>query len=171
MGDITTCNGAKILNPDGSVLVSSGCIGYHGGFIDTQTLSAGTYTIVVDPQGPVTGSLTVTLNNVVDFTGTLGVNDPSPTAVSISTPGQNGWLSFSGAANQSVTVAITNNLPGTCTTVTLFRQDQTTQLASTLSCSASFNLQQSLPATETYYIKIDPTGPSTGTINVRVTNP
>jgi hypothetical protein len=57
-------------------------------------------------------------------------------------------------------------------TVKLFRQDGITQLASSFSCSASFNLaQQTLPATETYIVKIDPSGTSTGTISVRVTHP
>ena len=175
LGGGGTCNTVKILKPDGSTLLTNGCVTSSGAFIDTQTLSpGGTYTIVLDPSGTATGSLTFMLYNVpADVSGTLVANDPA-TTVSITTPGQNALMHFSGTSGQLVTVAITNNAltPSACVTVKLFRQDGTTQLASSFSCSASFNLtQQTLPATETYLVKIDPSGTSTGTIAVRVTHP
>ena len=59
------CSGAKlsILNPDGSTyLVSPYDFGNFGTSITTPALSVtGTYTIVVDPQGPNTGSATLAL--------------------------------------------------------------------------------------------------------------
>jgi hypothetical protein len=52
----------SILKPDGSALVFPTNVGTTGGFLDTTTLSvSGAYTILVDPQGSATGSITLTL--------------------------------------------------------------------------------------------------------------
>ena len=53
------------LRPDGRVLVAPVFVGTNGGFLDATTLpSAGTYTVVVDPQGSDTGAATLTLFDV-----------------------------------------------------------------------------------------------------------
>jgi hypothetical protein len=54
----------------------------------------------------------------------------------------------------------------------LYRQDGTTQLAASTFCGATFNLpQKTLPATETYTVRVDPGGALIGSVRIRVTNP
>ena len=158
----------SIKKPDGSTLVSD-VFASGGGYIDVQTLTtAGTYTIVVDPSDYSTGSVTVTLNDVpADATGTITIGGSAVT-LTTTVPGQNAIPTFSGTANQQVSIALTSNTMGTVT-VTLLKPDSTT-LTSTMSSSSNFTLStQTLPTTGTYSLKIDPSGASTGSITVTIT--
>jgi YD repeat-containing protein len=170
-GYILGCDvNVKILKPDTSVLAADTCM-ESSGFIDLQTLPAtGTYTIVVDPVNHAVGNLTLTLYTVpADTTGTVSVGGSAST-VTLSTPGQNGTLTFSGTATQQVTVRMTGNTFGS-TTVKLMKPDGT-QLATVTSSSQTFNVAtQTLPTTGTYTIVIDPGSTNTGSVNVTVTNP
>jgi hypothetical protein len=140
-------------------------------FIDTTVLPAtGTYTVVVDPQTANTGSITLTLYDVpADLTGSLTIG-ASATPVTFAGVGQRGSFTFSGTASQQVTVRITSNAIGSVN-VKLLRPDGTTMTQFTTS-SASFNLTtQTLPATGTYTVAIDPSTTNVGTLNVQVTSP
>jgi hypothetical protein len=150
---------------NGSTLTSNTYASGSSGFIDTIVLSAGTYTIVVDPWTTATGTVTLTLNDVpADATGTLTVGGASLT-LTTTVPGQNAMPVFSGTSGQSVSVGFTNNTLG-IVTVTLLKPDGTS-LASITSSAASFNLAtQTLPSTGTYSIKIDPNGATVGSITV-----
>jgi hypothetical protein len=161
----------SITNPDGSTLVAPTGMFTGSGFIDTKTLPAnGTYTILIDPTGTNTGSTTLTLYNVpADFSGSTTINGATVT-VALSTPGQNGNVTFSGNSGQLVTVQVTNNTFG-LVTVKLLKPDGTT-LTSTSSSGSSFNLaQQTLPSTGTYTINIDPSGANTGSLKVKPASP
>jgi YD repeat-containing protein len=172
IGTSTCCSTrVSIVNPDGSTLVSPTFVGTSGGFIDVQTLATtGTYTIVVDPQGSDTGSMTLTLHSVpADTTGTVTIGGVAAN-VTITTPGQNGSVTFSGTSGQQATVHVTSNTMSTVR-VTLLRPDGT-QMTTSFTSSASFNLAtQSLTTTGTYTIKIDPDSSNTGSMSVSVTNP
>lgn len=160
----------NIYKPDGSVLAGYGNVPTSGAFIDAVTLPvAGTYSILVDPSSTYTGSMTLTLYDVVDFTGSTTVGGSSVT-VTLNTPGQNGQVTFSGTSGQQVTVRVTSNtIVGV--TVKLLKPDGS-QLTSSFSSSSSFNLaQQTLPTTGTYKIVIDPSGTNAGSMNVSVTSP
>ena len=169
-GYILGCDvNVKILKPDASVLAADTCM-ESSGFIDLQTLPAtGTYTIVVDPVNHAVGSLTLQLYAVpADTTGTVTIGGSAAT-VTLSTPGQNGTLTFSGTASQQVTVRMTSNTFG-WVTVRLLKPDGST-LTSSLGFG-SFNLtMQTLPTTGTYTIVVDPSAAVTGAINVGVTSP
>jgi IPT/TIG domain-containing protein/Big-like domain-containing protein len=159
-----------IKKPDATVLAPPACM-EGSGFIDTKTLPAtGTYTIFIDPVQHATGSLTLTLYDVpADATGTVSIGGSSST-VALSTPGQNGTLTFAGTSSQQVTVRLTSNVFG-WVTVRLLRPDGT-QVTSQVSFSGSFNLStQTLPVTGTYTIVIDPSDANTGSIVVSVTSP
>jgi hypothetical protein len=160
----------SVLKPDGSTLASMTTWSGYTGFIDAQTLpTTGTYTVFVNPTNHYTGSTTVTLYDVADTTGTVAVNGSS-VGVTLSTPGQNGTLTFSGTASQQATVHVTGNTMGSVT-VTLLKPDGS-QLTSSTSSSGSFDLAtQTLPATGTYTIGVDPSSLNTGTMNVSVTSP
>jgi hypothetical protein len=130
----------------------------------------GNYEVLLNPASDNIGSATVTLYDVpADVTGTLTIGGGS-VGVTITTPGQNGALTFSGTSGQQATVRITNNTIGSIT-VTLLKPDGT-QLTQSVFSAGTYNLAtQTLPTTGTYTIKLDPTGDNTGSINVSVTSP
>lgn len=169
---MSQCNLAvTIRKPDGTNLVVNNCIGSgSSGFIDTQTLpTTGTYTVFVNPANATTGSVNITLYDIVDVTGTLTINGGA-VPVTITIPGQNAQLTFSGTSGQQVTVRVTSNTMSTVT-VKLLKPDGTT-LTSSTSSAGSFNLAtQTLPTTGTYTVTIDPSGTNTGSMNVSVTSP
>ncbi len=156
------------LNPDGSTLLNP--TSTFNGYIDAMTLPAtGAYTLVVNPTGSGTGSLTLTLYNVVDVTGSVTPNGAT-VYVELTTLGQNAALTFSGTQGQQVTVHIVSNDIG-LTTVKLLKPDATV-MTTTTSSSSSFNLAtQTLPTTGTYTITVDPNGSRTGLLGVSVTVP
>jgi len=159
-----------VRNPNGSTLASTSLCTYT--FLDTMTLSAtGTYTIFVNPENALTGSVTLTLYNVpADATATIAINGGS-TTVSIGTPGQNALVTFSISVSQLATVHVTNNNTLGWVTVTLL--DPTGALVtSTDWFSASFDLpQKNLTLVGTYTVKVDPDGATIGSIAISVTSP
>jgi YD repeat-containing protein len=103
----------SILKPDGAALVSKS-MGKNGGDIDIDTLpDTGTFTIVVDPEGPfgfslggaTTASLTLTLSETI--TGSITTGGASVPVV-IDRPGQDARLTFEGTAGQRPTLRVTN---------------------------------------------------------------
>jgi hypothetical protein len=160
-----------IYKPDGALLASDTNISGSGDFIDTQSLLAtGSYTILIDPYGARTGSMTLTLYDVpADVTGAVAIGGSS-TTLTITTPGQNAQLTFDGTSGQQATVRITANTISSVT-VKLLKPDGT-QLTSSTSSSSSFNLAtQTLPTAGTYTIIIDPGGANIGSLSVSVTSP
>jgi hypothetical protein len=160
-----------IYKPDGTTLASSGTITTSTAFIDTKTLPVtGTYSIFVNPTVTNTGSMTLTLYDVpADASGSVTIGGAA-VPVTISVPGQNGSLTFSGTSGQQATVRITGNTISSLT-VTLVKPDGTT-LTSASGTTSSFNLATvTLPTTGTYTIKIDPFFQYTGSLNVNVTSP
>jgi len=168
----TTISSSKVstTNPDSSVLIPLTTITPPGGFIDAKVLPAsGTYTILVDPDFSYTGNTTLSLYDVVDVTGNITIGG-AVVNMTTTVPGQNGRLTFTGAANQKITVNLASNTMGTVA-VSLLKADGTV-LTSATSGNASFSLARTtLPAAGTYTIKIDPSGPNTGSINVNATSP
>jgi YD repeat-containing protein len=159
-----------IQNPDGSNLVRT-WLNNGGAFIDTQTLSTtGTYTILVDPENTNTGSMTLTLYNVpADASGTVTIGGSS-TTVTTTVPGQNALVTFSGTSGQQATVHFTNSSLS-WTFIKLLNPDGS-PLTSTYQFASSFDLStQTLPATGTYTITINPDGATVGSITVSVSNP
>jgi YD repeat-containing protein len=158
-----------ILKPDGTEL-AGGC---GGAFIDTTVLpAAGTYTVLVDPVAGTVGSNTVTLYDVpADASGSTTVNGAA-VPLTVSAIGQNGRVTFTGAAGQQVTVHVTGNTVVGLLSVRLVSTDGTTVLTQTLSLNANFDLSsQTLPAAGTYTVVVDPPGLSTGGVTVSITSP
>ena len=167
----------SLKDPSGATLASQG-VTVLGGFMEPQTLSgSGTHTIFVDPVGTNTGNVTLNLyDTAADVTGSLTINGGT-TGVTTTTPGQNAAYTFAGTASQQITVRVTNrdfNTPtnvGSSVTVKLVRAYGTV-LTSSTSFGSTFNLAtQTLPATETYTVLIDPPSANTGSLTVSVTNP
>jgi len=170
---MTSTGGAttiSINNPNGSSLVSQS-VTTSAPFIGAQSLSTtGTYTIVVQPSGGATGSITLALYDVpANVSGSVSVGGSS-VPVTITSPGQAGVLSFSGTSGQHVTVYASSNTIGSVT-ITLQSPNGET-VTSQMSSSSSFNLSSvALPGTGTCYVVISPSQANTGSVTIQLTSP
>ncbi len=154
----------RIYNPDSTVLAAKTVSFSNPGYIDTTTLPAtGTYTILVDPSGSATASMTLSLINVAaDVTGTITPSGAS-VPVSITTAGQNARLIFSGGADQKISLRITGVTIGSTTPVTIFKPNGTTLISFNANIAAGGWLEATtLPVTGTYTILMDPNTTFTG---------
>ncbi|MGH2693920.1 MAG: RHS repeat-associated core domain-containing protein [Actinomycetota bacterium] len=162
-----------VFGPDGGALGSDGCVSSSGGgFVEPMTLpAAGTYQILVDPEASFTGSLTLTLYDVPpDPTGTI-TPDGAAQTVTLSTPGQNGTLSFEGAAGQRVSMKLSNDTIGSgfasTATVAILQPDGSTLVSEpVIPASPPFFDAETLPATGTYRILVDPKDGNTGSLTL-----
>src|SRR5436309_3328210 len=117
--------------PDGPTLASTGNTCSGSPFIDTVVLPvAGTYSLLINPGGTATGSVTVTRYDVPpDGTGTVTIGGAA-VPVTIATPGQKAGLTFSGTAGQKATVHVAGNTIS-CVTVSLVKPDSISLTSST----------------------------------------
>ena len=143
-------------------------MGRNGGLIDTVRLpSAGTYSVLVDPQGMDAGSVTLSLFDVPpDVTGSIA---PGGASVSMSTtaPGQNAALTFAGLAGQRVSLKLSGVTMGSSTCcsskVGILKPDGSSLLLGTLfGTSGGFVDTKVLPVNGTYTIVLDPQGMDVG---------
>jgi len=164
---LSTSSDLLVYNPDGTTLTWTSTMFASTNF--HMTLPAtGTYSIILDPDSASTGSTTLTLSSEINA-GSLTVNGGAA-LVTIGRVGQRARYNFSGGSGQQVTVNVTGNTMGSVT-VQLVKPDGTQQTASTSSLS-SFNLAtQTLAATGTFSILVDPASLNTGSLNVAVTGP
>lgn len=136
-------------------------------FLDTVTLpSTGTYQVRLDPADTRTGSVTVaafTASTDANL-GTLALDGTNQT-VSISIPGQNGYLSFAGTAGQRVAIQTTNASAGFgCCYVLwgLYAPDGTR--VGSQKMGNDYLDATTLPSTGTYQVRLDPSDTRTGSI-------
>jgi large repetitive protein len=162
----STCCSTKvsILKPDGTMLVGATNVGTSGGFIDARTLPVtGTYTILVDPQGTATGSMTLALHDVPpDATATATPGGPEFT-LTTTVPGQNARATFAGAAGDRVSLEIG---PACCSTKASVLRPNGTALIGvrTFGTAGGFIDTFTLPVTGTFTIVVDPQGAATGSV-------
>ena len=143
----------SVHDPSGGVVTSQFVTGTNA-FLDTFTLPVtGTYTVVVDPQGQNTGSLSYVLTPVPDDTGGFVVS--SPTTVTIGTVGEVALRTFPGTMDEKVTlVVLSNTILGADVTVL----DPSGGIVTTqfVQAGTAFLDAFTLPVTGTYTVKIDP---------------
>lgn len=152
----------SILKPDGTTLVSTS-IGTSGGSLDPTTSlpTTGTYTIVVDPTGLATGSMTLTS----PLTGTITL-DGASVPLSLTKAGQTARYTFSGTSGQWLSLGLTS-VTISSSTVTLLKPDGTMLAATTIGTSGGgLEPPSTLPTTGTYTIVVDPSGTNTGNITL-----
>lgn len=160
-----------IRKPDGTNLATT-IVGHNStGFIDVKILPVtGTYTLFVDPNTFNTTTVNLKLYDVPADAETSTTINATALGIATTTPGQNAKVTFTATAGQQVTVRFTNNLIG-LVTVKLLKPDGSQQTSS-ISSSANFNLStQTLNATGTFTVSIDPNGNRVGSANVRITSP
>jgi YD repeat-containing protein len=167
-GVTITASTVMLVRPDGTNWLSVS-VGTSGNSLDPPTAlpSTGTYAVIVNPSAQYTGTMTVTLST--DVTGTLTIN-AAATPVTLSRAGQNARSTFNSTAGQQVTVRMTSNTLGN-TTVNLSTPSGSLQTGNT-SSAANFNLTPvTLATTGTYTVTVNPTGLTTGSLNLQVTSP
>jgi hypothetical protein len=163
------CGTLVVLDP-ASRRVAEGCINGDQGEVDTFALTrGGRHTLVVDPTGPVTGRLRLTLVAVADSTGTIAVNGP-PVRATITTPGGSARLTFEGTAGRDVTIAArTSDLPLQCGVLTLL--DPAGQVVGS-GCVVEDRggiRATRLAVTGRYTVVLDPGHTTTGSAEVEIT--
>ncbi len=163
---------AKILKPDGTSLGSNSTCNGSTAFVDSMTLpSTGTYTVLIDPSGTNSGSVTVLLNVFADIVGTI--TPGTAVSVTTTTAGQNARYTFTGTAGQQFSISLTNSTYSGCfgVTASLLKPDGTS-LGSNSTCNGStaFVDSMTLTVSGTYTVLIDPSGTNTGSVNVLLNN-
>jgi hypothetical protein len=160
----------SVLRPDSSVFTTESCSSPTALQTPPTLDQTGMWTVVIDPQGPQTGSVTFQITNVVDQTGAITPGGPS-VALDLETPYQNAEYTFSGATGDTRTVSIKgSSFPG-CSSifVSLLRPDGST-LAIKGTCGATLTLgPDNLDATGTWTVFVDPQGTGTGTAMLKLT--
>jgi YD repeat-containing protein len=174
-GQILGCdvNVSILKPPDNSVFAPATCM-EGSGFIDTLMLPVtGTYTVLIDPVANSVGSLTLRLYDVPpDLSGAL-VAGGAPVALTFTTPGQNGSLTFTGTVGQRVTLLGFNAMGGqvslTCdVTVRIVKPDLTNLVPDTCMESGGFIDVLTLPTTGTYTIPMNPAKWATGNLSLQL---
>jgi YD repeat-containing protein len=151
----------SIVKPDGTNLVSK-VIGIFSTFVEPVELPAsGPYSVFTNYAHAGVGTVTHTLYAVADdITGTISPGG-SAVPVAITTPGQNGSLTFAGTASQRVSLTVSAAPFGT---VSLRKPDGTAQASiSTNPSLVRFMEPQTLATTDTYAIKVNPDANGAGT--------
>jgi subtilisin family serine protease len=173
MGTSTCCGAVvSILAPDGSTVGSAKLVGTTGGFMDTRSLPAdGLYTILVDPQGQATGSMTLTLYDVPDDAQTAVTPGGPAVTVTTTVPGQNGAATFTAAAGSRVSLKLSGSTIGSssCCAALVTVRDPAGKAVSPsayVGTSGAFVDAMTLTASGTYTIAVDPQGAATGSLTI-----
>lgn len=159
-----------LLNPDGSTLNSTICVGTAQLISQLVLPMNGTYTILLTTTDNTTGTVAVNLYSVVNVTGTITVGGP-PVRVNLGTPGQIANLTFSGTSGQNV---IVNGIDSTVFGCLSDNIDQgATIVFNDIECGTSWSSSpEKLPKTGKYTLSIVPgQSPYTGTLKVQLTTP
>ena len=163
----------SILQPDGSTLASGSNACGTTTMLEHYTLPvSGTYSVKLDPYGANTGSATLKAWTFADVTASIAA-DGTNVSVSITVPGQNARLAFTGTAGQAVSVLVpTATIPGTCLDyaywLSILKPDGST-LGEAASCSGTAFLdQRTLPVSGTYTLVLNPLGVHTGDATLRL---
>jgi len=146
------------MHPDGvTQLYRNECFNSSSNFSGVLILPVtGTYSLVFNPNGTATGTATFKLYTVPpDVTGTIAAN-AIPVSLTITTPGQNMRLTFTGSAAQRVFLyaQYDSGLTPGCGPLTILQPDGTTQLYynSCFNYSTNYTGLLVLPVAGTYTI-------------------
>ncbi|MFE2601034.1 RHS repeat-associated core domain-containing protein [Streptomyces sp. NPDC059396] len=163
---------ARLYDPSGAEVDKVYVTGTRLGALDIDTLAmSGTYTLQLDPDAAALGTVKVTGSHYADA-GTL---DPTGPAVDLNIvrPGQDGRARFSGVAGQRVSVGATATGFGTSTRVEILQPDgELLDYFLTPDGDVGQWDSESLPATGTYTIAVNPSSPiATGKLTMTLSRP
>ena len=157
-----------IERPNGATLTQF-TTGTSGHFMSPVTLPQnGTYIVHIDPQGSGTGHMSLDpelvpgdpvypiLANGVLVSGSNGG------------AGQNALFTFTGSANQKISLVISNSTMGSAN-VSILKPDGSTLVSNfSISSGSGYVDTTTLPANGTYTIKADPSGTNVGSADMRL---
>ena len=160
----------SLVRPNGTTLGSPVNSCAATAFLDTQTLDQnGTWTALVDPTGTNVGSATLRVYDVVD---TAMVFKPGPSLKTFTAlaPGTQAIYRINGKAGDVRTVQITGSTYGGCPSIVVsLKRPDGSVAASSSTCTRSLTLSNiTLDATGSWSLVIDPQGPATGTMIIRL---
>jgi len=156
------------LNPEGSVIASEFWNGKTGsGFWGRREFtSPGTYTLKVNPEGSMTGSVALTLWDATDTTGSITPSAEGGSGTyTVDVPGQRNVISFAGTAGQSVSV-----VPSGATfsgLINIFKPSGS-ELPGSQRILTAMDGPLTLPETGTYTIRLTGSGEATGSVKLTV---
>ena len=173
LGDCSAYSTANIRlqRPDGSEFSTQLSYYCSGGFLEFGALDqSGTWTIILDPQGALTGSATLRLYAATDTTATIATNGTAQTAT-FTTPGQASRFTFSATGGQrySVRVSGASLTPDTGGLVSLDRPDGTSVASIGFNTGADAFIDPfEFDQTGTWTVRVDPYVEAIGTASVQV---
>ncbi|WP_080933010.1 IPT/TIG domain-containing protein, partial [Xanthomonas albilineans] len=180
LSDIVTPNAKsqislQVFDPAGNALTSMPCYAAnHGCDVNLSNLVGGAYTVVVSPpsDGDQTMKFTATLS--ADLAGSLTLGKVN--AMSLTRPGQNARLSFTGVAGQMLEMQVSrqSTVPANGTVYYTVYAPDGSQLSSTVfddSDETGTWSMPSLPSDGTYMIFVDPFHGATANANVSLSSP
>ena len=152
----------SIQNPDGSTLVSPFDVGSSGTFMEPVTTpTTGNYKLVLDGQSTYKGNAKVAIWTVpVDPTASTTPGGAAA-PLALTTPGQNGTVTFAATAGHRVSLKLSGVTIGTNTVnsarVSVLKPDTSVLVAnSNFGTSGGFVEPFTIPADGTYTVKVDP---------------
>jgi RHS repeat-associated protein len=173
IGTSTCCSAfVSVTGPSGT-LMSPSAFGTNGGQRNIPTLPAdGTYTIVIDPQGTDSGSVTLTLST--DVANSISVGG-STSSVTVNRAGGNARVTFSGTQGEHLGLELSNVTLGTSaccgSNVSILKSDDSLFYLGRAVGTDGGNMNiPALPADGTYTIFIDPTISSTGSVTLTLSD-
>jgi YD repeat-containing protein len=131
--------------------------------------ATGTYTIELNPSGPDTGPMSVTLF-VVPPDPVISMDIGTTASVTTTAEGQNAWLEFYGTTGQRISLQTRNVTYPEGFQISLNKPDGTFLLTPRRMTSGSFIDTLTLPANGLYKIYINPDGDYTGSALVDLFN-
>ncbi|WP_329088017.1 RHS repeat-associated core domain-containing protein [Streptosporangium sp. NBC_01469] len=158
--------------PDGTDLAKDTCVYAADSFLDNVTLpAAGTYRVVVDPKGLVTGTYKAAVLSVPADVVVATSPDAAAASVAIVKPGQNGAVTFTGTAGQRVFTKLTvpAGAPSCALDVRLLKPDGTELVKNACLYQATDYFDTvTLPADGAYRFTVNPKDAWTGTPTLQV---
>ena len=163
----TLTSGSVHLQRPAGTSVSGTCMTLNC-FQDSITLdAAGTWKIIIDPSGILTGSITVQLFTFSDVNGGAIVQGGSAASLTIASRGQNGFFTFSGAMGQMAGFLVTAS---TLTAGSIhFQRPNGTSVSGTCVSVGCTQSTVTLDTAGAWKIIVDPSGTGTGSISIKLT--
>ena len=137
-----------------------------GAWMQTVTLAAGNYKILLDPQQAANGSADVSLFTVPpNLSGPIALNTPKP--VTTTAPGQNATYTFTGTAGTRLSLNLTA-VSIESVKVSVLKPDGTNLIVKTVGTSGGFGDPVKLPVGGPYKVVVNPQSSFYGNITVGV---
>jgi hypothetical protein len=160
----------SLVRPNGTNLGSPVHSCTDSAFLDTQVLDQnGTWTVRVDPDGTNLGSATLQVFEIVDTDLTFKPGKSLKTFTVLS-PGENALYRVNGNVGDHRTLSITSSTYDGCPSVVAsFLRPDGSVLTSDMTCNSTLTLPADFDVAGTWTLFIDPQGPATGTMILRLT--